>query len=343
MFRNWCFTINNPTATDSPAGWSAVKNVRFCVWQKERGSEGTEHLQGYVMLYETQRLTWLKANLNSRAHWENRKGSHQQAVDYCKKEESRIDGPWQFGEGPQQGKRNDLLLLKAAVESGKRERVIASDDDLFPVWAKYSRAAKEYRRLLQGSGRSHQTKCLVLWGEPGVGKSRFAANVDPDAYWVMRPRSNGDVWWDGYDGQDVVVVDEFTGWMTRTFLCRMLDRYPLNVEVKGGSVPFTAKLVIFTSNDDPHTWFTRGLGALERRMTGESGLIVQVTPDDESLRPAEEFLAKHDLEFVPETRPFQGIDLTCDDSLSDSGESAWVTFTANQEGNSEGVLDMLEE
>jgi len=76
MGRNWLFTINNPTDGDNPEVWK--DEVRFAVWQKEKGADGTPHLQGYVVLKNNKRITGMK-KMNARAHWEIRKGSHMQA------------------------------------------------------------------------------------------------------------------------------------------------------------------------------------------------------------------------------------------------------------------------
>jgi len=77
-------------------------------------------------------------------------------------------------------------------------------------------------------------------------------------------------WWDGYSGQPVVVIDEFYGWLGYDFLLRLLDRYSFAVETKGGSVSFTSKLVIFTSNKPPSEWYRniQDLGPLLRRIGG---------------------------------------------------------------------------
>ena len=45
----------------------------------------------------------------------------------------------------------------------------------------------------------------VLWGPSGTGKSRFVAACWPDAFWKA-PESK---WWDGYSGQETVVLDDF--------------------------------------------------------------------------------------------------------------------------------------
>ena len=40
-------------------------------------------------------------------------------------------------------------------------------------------------------------------------------------------------------------------------LQRLLDWYPLWVEVKGGSVPMLAKVYVITANTDPEDWYRR--------------------------------------------------------------------------------------
>lgn len=38
-------------------------------------------------------------------------------------------------------------------------------------------------------------------------------------------------------------------------MLRLLDRYPFNVQFKGGSLPFTSKKIYITSNQEPRTWY----------------------------------------------------------------------------------------
>lgn len=77
--------------------------------------------------------------------------------------------------------------------------------------------------------------------------------------------------WDGYQGQDFVVIDEFRGSISISHLLRWLDRYPVIVEVKGSSVCFRASRVWITSNLDPKAWYPDAdketVDALMRRLT----------------------------------------------------------------------------
>jgi len=85
------FTINNPTQDDCPSLDSWTRSA-FIVFQKEVGENGTPHYQGYVEFDRPVRLGHVQ-RCNVRAHWEIRKGSHDQAVQYCTKEDTRIEDP----------------------------------------------------------------------------------------------------------------------------------------------------------------------------------------------------------------------------------------------------------
>ena len=59
-------------------------------------------------------------------------------------------------------------------------------------------------------------------------------------------------------GQETVVLDDFKDYaMPLVELQRLLDWYPLWVEVKGGSMPMMAKRYVLTSNTSPDDWYLR--------------------------------------------------------------------------------------
>ena len=67
------------------------------------------HIQGWCCFKSNQRPEALKA-LNRRIHWENMQGTIQQSIEYCSKNDSRVEPYRTWGEIPEncQGKRNDL-------------------------------------------------------------------------------------------------------------------------------------------------------------------------------------------------------------------------------------------
>ena len=93
----------------------------------------------------------------------------------------------------------------------------------------------------------------MLWGPSGTGKSRFVAALGPDAFWKA-PESK---WWDGYSGQETVVLDDFKDYaMPLVELQRLLDWYPVG-RGQGRSVPMMAKRYVLTSNTSPDDWYIR--------------------------------------------------------------------------------------
>ncbi|AYP28862.1 MAG: putative viral replication protein [Cressdnaviricota sp.] len=259
--RFWCFTLNNPV--DPRINWSALSKVQYAVWQRECGESGTEHYQGYVECTSSVRYSYFKAALPG-AHWERRMGTREQARDYCQKDDSRVDGPWIYGEwiAKEPGKRNDLARLKDLLDQGKSEKQILEED--FGIWARHYRAIERYH-MLSTTPRDWKTELHILCGSPGCGKSKFCKEEAPLAYWKENNK-----WWDGYCGQEDIVIDDFYGWLPWNTLLRLTDRYPMNLETKGGTVVCRAKRVFITSNTLWTDWYkdpkcdTR---ALTRRIT----------------------------------------------------------------------------
>lgn len=255
----WVFTLNNPATHREPDHWR--HNVRFCAWQVERGDGGTEHLQGYVQLTSRRRLGWLKRQLDQHAHWEPRRGTHQQALDYVRKADTRVAGPFEYGEPVTAGQRTDLDAALSAVVSGASDRDLVSEHG--STFVRYHRGLREARRVLS-KPRSTKSVVYVLYGPTGTGKSKYAMDEYPGAFW--KPR---DKWWDGYNGESAVVIDEFYGWLPYDQLLRLLDRYPLLVEIKGGTVQFVAETIVLTSNKHPREWYDStkcDYAPLERRL-----------------------------------------------------------------------------
>lgn len=150
-------------------------------------------------------------------------------------------------------------------------------DEHFGQYMRYSKGIVRALGIMT-EGRKEQTKLIVLWGASGTGKSQWAQEYvkDKRAYYVMQPTDK--LWWDGYDGHEVIIIDEFYGWIRRAAMQRLVDKLPYKVETKGGSVDIRATLVIITSNQDPTKWWKMGLeDQMERRMAPGIGEVYHVT------------------------------------------------------------------
>lgn len=254
--RFWCFTINNPGEALDPENWEILPT--FLIYQLEAGEDrATPHFQGYVAFPRQLRLGQVSRIL-PRAHLEARRGTHSQAVEYCSKSDTRVDGPWRYGDDSglsgRQGRRHDLERLREDIIEGASLAEIASN--YFTQFMRYHRGIQASRLLLAGPDSSVPRlppEILVLVGPTGSGKSSWVLRHFPGAYWAtILP------WFDGYDfvTHKTVVFDDFQGGYPFRGLLRLLDRYPSRVQIKGSSAIFPPQVVVFTSNVHPRAWYS---------------------------------------------------------------------------------------
>ncbi len=255
LFRNACFTLNNP---DELLEFKP-EYMEYLVYQEEIGESGTYHFQGYCEFSKRVRLNAAKQLLGGDAvHIEGRRGTQAQAIAYATKEDTRVayTVPYEDGTPRTQGKRNDLEGFKEAVFAGDKMRDLIHEHT--NVVARYP---KFYHTLTQ-LNRPERTTDLVVtlhYGETGLGKTRSVYDewgTDPSFY--RTPLSNNTPWFDGYDGHPIVLIDDFSGASSHLPLCtllQLLDRYPISVPTKGGHTWWLPNEVHVTTNILPKDWY----------------------------------------------------------------------------------------
>lgn len=254
LTKYWLLTFFNEQIIDNHQShfktiFEENAKIQYIIYQIERAPDtGRVHVQGYFCFGSRIRLPGIKKLVKDQTvHAEPRRGTNTQAIDYCSKDESRVEGPFEYGERPEESRKRKLDEVKQWVDDGKSELEIA--EEFFGQWVRYYRAIREYR-LLRQPGRDFKTEVRVYFGPSGVGKSRRATYETTDAY--RKPLGE---WWDGYDGCSDVIIDDFYGWLRFDELLRCLDRYPHRVPIKGGFVNFAPRLLIITSNVEPRGWY----------------------------------------------------------------------------------------
>lgn len=229
--------------------------IKYFIGQYEEGESGKRHLQFYCEFTTKVSLKFIKKLFGRSVHVEPRRGSQREAIDYCSKEDTRVEGPFEFGIKAEPGKRTDLERLKKDLDEGISLQDISQNH--FRSFLLYNRGIKEYR-LLNTTKRTWEMENSILWGRAGTGKTRLAYDLAErdcvDVYPLMR-NSSGKVWFDGYVGQEILLIDDYYGWIPLSFLFQLMDRYPMFVQTKGSSVPFVSKKIIITSNKAPEDWY----------------------------------------------------------------------------------------
>lgn len=207
------------------------------------------------------RLSALK-KINNSAHWEPRRGTHEEARDYCKKDETRMAGPWESGNENTQGKRNDIKAIYTAVRAEKSNLEILEDSE--GAAARFERAINFCRFTLMEAKSDRQlqgVRVIVLVGPTDVGKTFAAVNFisgGKDYYIAECPSMKlTKLWFDGYEGQKTLILDDFAGdYCAFRYLLRLLDVYKLKIEIKGSFAWAAWTTVVITTNVHPSGWYT---------------------------------------------------------------------------------------
>lgn len=258
--KRWVFTINNPSEDESIA-WDP-EQFEYLGYQRERGEQGTEHYQGFVVFRQRKRLAQAKQLLGERAHLELARGTNEQCRAYVTKVDTRVAGPWEFGElRGGQGTRTDLAKV---VTAAREKRTLLEVVEEFPAESvKYLKNLKEIRALAPAPVRA-AVRVFVLWGPTGTGKTYAAFNRFPTIY---RPiYGDKKLWFDGYEREEAILLDEFDGQIPIAAMLQLLDPYPLKVEVKGSSGWAFWTTVVITANHHPDDWYRGWQVTNERSM-----------------------------------------------------------------------------
>lgn len=238
--------------------------MSYLIYQKEKcPTTGKEHFQCFLCMKARSRLSTMKKLSGwDGSHFERMKGTVQQSIDYCSKEESRIAPAREFGTRPT---AQEVGGVQSAISELKEKSVKRVLEDNPTLWRSV-RSLQEVKRVMTPK-RNFMTFGLFLTGKTGTGKSRIASTLCSffnDSAWTSDSTLK---WWDPYQGEEVVVCDDVVTIPVQTAL-RAVDRYPLEVPIKGSFSTFRAQLVVFTSNYTMNQVFCPGPQepALRRRV-----------------------------------------------------------------------------
>lgn len=185
-------------------------------------------------------------------------GNFEQNTVYCSKESTLI----KHGKPPAQGERMDLKEIKKKIFSGTSVENIIEEDPM--LYHQYGRTMEKLEDIYLGKRkRTEMTQGIWIYGETGLGKSHEARDMIGDRSSYDVPDDKG--WWDGYTGQDVVILDDFRGEIPFNQLLKMIDKWPFSVPRRNRRpMPFTSKEVIITSSMHPLQVFEKNNDNLEQ-------------------------------------------------------------------------------
>jgi len=256
--RRWVFTINNYSASDVTRLKSLFDDgkVKYIIFQAEVGAQGTPHLQGYVEVSSLKSLKQMKVliggSATSSVHLEIARGTPQQCADYCRKDDTAVaDSRFEAGNISQQGKRTDLITIANTI----KEKGLSAAIDANPAsFLKFPNGMVKYANHLISKIPKVPPKVFWFFGDTGLGKSRMVREMCKELVPDEQPFScsRSLQWLDGYSGQKCAILDDYRGdWAKIHELNRLLDRYEVQVPVKGGFVQWVPHYIFITSIHTP--------------------------------------------------------------------------------------------
>jgi hypothetical protein len=231
--------------------FSKLDHMNYVSLGWEVGDEGTPHIQGYIHFTSPKHFKTLVTYMGKN-HIEKVYGTNQQAIDYTQEDSDFTE----IGERPlEKGGRTDLAEFFKAVEDGMTNKELRAE---YPsLYGLHYKKVKDIRlELLEErfSKEHRNVSVYYIYGDSGIGKTR-AIYDRFDIHDIYRVPHYNHGMFDGYMGEDVLVLDEFTGGIKFTELMQYLDRYPvkLNARYKDPVACFTKVFII--SNEPLNEWY----------------------------------------------------------------------------------------
>jgi len=272
--RSYCLTSFNKKTK-----WDVVDKYRYLIVGKEKCPKtGKIHFQCYIELNEPQRPSYIKKIFNDNTiHIEARRGSRDQARDYCKKEKDFTEhGKWISG----QGHRSDLeSFVNKLKDNVKLNDLMLEEPTLY---CKYKNGLKDINaELIKRRNKNfRKLEVILLTGPTCCGKTRFAIEEAKEDFYKIE----GDnlQWFQDYNEEKILIIDEYNNDIVVTKLLNLLDGYQLRLNVKGSHTYAAWNKVFITTNlkwDEIHPQAkTEHRNALRRRITN----IISYWPEEES-------------------------------------------------------------
>lgn len=230
--------------------------IKFLMYQEEQApSTGTLHLQGFLVLTERVSLVQLRKYLTNAeslpsVYLAPMRGSIESNIKYVTKSTSAVP--------------DTIVILGKQADKMPRELTIFQEVQHI---AKHKTIGNELahmverRNILMGLAvvlrPNHRPGIKVDWyyGPAGTGKSHAAYDAF-GATPTYRKECNTK-WWQGYLGEEHVVMDELRFTIRMSHLLVWWDEWPLSIEIKNGELQAQWTHVIVTTNFSPKQWATR--------------------------------------------------------------------------------------
>lgn len=229
--RKWQLTFNNPIEH----GWThdKIKTVLesfnhiayWCMSDEQGLKESTPHTHLFINLAPTNcRFSTLR-NKFPGAHIEKANGTSQQNKDYVQKAGKWADN--EKGEMPieKQGKSKDVDKMWEMLKDGATNLEIIENVPSAMIHIDKVERSRSLLRDAQFASSWRALEVTYIFGSTGSGKTRSV--MDRYGYQSCYRVTDYKHPFDTYDGQDVIIFEEFRGGLKHGDMLNYLDGYPL--------------------------------------------------------------------------------------------------------------------
>ncbi len=240
MAKNYCFT--DFTMKDWGEMFQENGDILnyVCRGQESCPDTGRRHYQGWVQFNNRTRFNTALKILGGHVALFRCRGNEEQNNKYCRK-----DNDFQcWGKYTIQGQRTDLTTMVLAAKNCDIPLEEVADMGV-GSWLRYQRGFKDFRQMAvkRQTDRWRDVSTEIYYGKTGIGKTRKAKSLGG----FLIHADNID-WWDGYEGEDRIIIDEYSMQCKITKLLGLLDGYQMRLAIKGGFTYANWTKVIITTN-----------------------------------------------------------------------------------------------
>jgi hypothetical protein len=241
--RKWLLTINNPSGNgfnhdEIKDVLGRFKAVKYWCMADETGKNDTYHTHLFIYGDSGIRFDTVKKKFPP-AHIDYCRGTAQENRDYVRKEgkwkgslKEETNHPETFEENgtvplERQGQRNDLIDLYDMIENGMSDYEILKANPEYMVYLKTMESTRQKIRQEEFGSKIRKITVTYNFGKSGSGKTRSV--LDEYGYGNVCRITNYKHPFDDYDGQDIILFEEFRSSIRFEEFLNYLDIYPLRL------------------------------------------------------------------------------------------------------------------
>jgi len=284
----------------------------LCAYTEQCPRTQRWHIQGYVALKKKRRLSsifdqtlcvwqgepyvWPYVKPAIYSAWNNKKYCEKDGDGFTVGEAANWTDEKLKALGKKQGKRTDIEAMAKDFKENPWETKLTKARKFPNQFCHYNRAFDklltlerdhQYHSEYNNSDRAKDMKNYAYVGPPGCGKSH---TVEQEVKKLISDNPHLRVyyktiqkWWDGYDGEEIVVWDDFRSSMPFSELLNLMDGKPFRREAKGTTICLRAHHIFFTSPKAPKYWYKKLMeedGDAEGQLLRRIYQLREFTPED---------------------------------------------------------------